>query len=269
MNPQAIAKLQASLGLPPTGVFDSATMSAMASAVTKAVSTNKDIAKYAGTNSADAILSAYHSGDWSGITDLTGKPFTDAQQQAAVSQAEAALAPAYKAAEAYDRSVVEDTLGGEQDAFSQFQKDEAKDFGAAKDELDQAAADQGVLFSGSRVQKLRDLRTTAQEREALARGQSAARTRDAARSYQYNYGNEAANNLSSLYRLPTESTFNANVAGGKVTPGKSLASTYSPSEFDFQGIKPVAQKAAVQTRAAGLLANKANKLSLSGYAKQF
>lgn len=269
MNPQAIAKLQASLGLPANGVFDTATMTAMNKAVTKAVSKSKDVAKYAGSNSVEDILSAFTTGNWSKVVDLTGKPFTDEQQQAAVAEAEKVLGPAYKAQESYDRSVVADSLAANQQEFGQFQADEEKDFGDNKDSQDQNAADQGVLFSGSRVQKLNDLRHTFQDRERIARQQAAARTRNTARAYQMDYGNGAANSLSSMYRLPESSTFNVNVAGGKVTKNPTLSPIYNASEFNFQGTKPVAQKAAVQTRAAGQLANRANKLTLSGVGAKF
>ena len=265
MNPNAIRQLQLNLKISPTGVFDSATVAAMNKAVSKAAASNPDIARYAGTNGVDAILGAYMSGDYSNLISLTGKPFTRQQQEAAVKESERALAPAFKAQEALDRSVVDDTLRGEAEDFGQFQKAEADTFKDTKNELDQSAADQGVLFSGSRFQKLNDLRTTYADREAIRRGQGADRIRSAARGYQYDYGNDAADSLSSRYRLPGTSTFNANVAGGQVTPGRSLSSVYNPSEFKFQGTKPVAQKAAVQTRAASLLTNRANKLTATGY----
>lgn len=269
MTPDAIRKLQLSLGLPATGVFDAATSTAMSSAVTKAVSKNKDVQRYAGANDPTSILTAYMSGDWSGVTDLTGKPFTDAQQAAAVSQAERALAPAYKAQVAYDEAAVKETLQGEQESFGQFQQDERQAFEDTKDQLDQDAANQGVLFSGARVQKNNDLRTTYAEREAQRRAQGGQRIAKTARDFQYSYGDEAARGLNDMYRLPGESRFDANVAHGAVTSSPTLSSVYNPSQYKFQGTKPVAQKTAVQTRAAGLLANKANKLSLSGVGAKF
>lgn len=269
MDPLAIAQLQIQLGIPATAVMDSATIKAMEKAVSAAVSKNKDVQKYAGSNDVNSILNAYTTGDWSGVVSLTGKPFTDEQQKVAVAEAEKVLGPAYEAGKSFDTSIVADKLAAEQEGFAQFQKDEKKDFGVNKDTLDQSAADNGVLFSGSRFQKLNDLRTTYQDRERIARQQSASRTRSTARDYQYDYGNGAANKLSSMYRLPGESGFNANVAGGKVTSNPTLSSTYSPNEFNFQGTKPVAQQAAVQTRAAGQLANRANKLSLSGFGVKY
>ncbi len=269
MNPNAIKQLQKSLGIKATGVLDSGTVAAMNKAVASAASKNPTVAKYAGTNAVDSIVGAYMSGDYSNLTTLTGKPFTAKQQQAAVSDAERALAPAYRASESFDRSVVEDTLSAEAQDFGQFQGAEADAFKDTKEVLDQNAADQGVLFSGSRFQKLNDLRNTYADREAMRRGQGADRIRTAARGYQYEYGNDAADRMSGQYRLPGQSNFNANVAGGRVTPNRSLSSVYNPSEFKFQGTKPVAQKAAVQTRAATSLANKANKLSALGYTTKF
>jgi hypothetical protein len=237
--------------------------------VMAALSKNKDFQRYAGGNDAASILDAYMTGDWSGVMDLTGKPFTDEQQQAAVKAAEKVLGPAYKAAESYDRSVVEDTLRQEGEDFANFQDTEEKAFIDAKDAQDQAAADQGVLFTGARAQKLNDLRNTYEDRQRIARQQSADRTRSTVRGYQYEYGDDAARSLRDLYRLPGASGYNPNVAGGGVARSSSLSSVYNPGDFKFQGTKPVAQKAAVQTRAATTLASKANKLSLSGYGTKF
>jgi CheY-like chemotaxis protein len=265
MNPDAVRRLQAQLGVPQTGVFDAATSSAMSAAVGTAVAANRDVARYAGASGADAIVNAYMTGDWSGVTDYTGKPFSDAQQQAAVREAERVLGPAFKAAESYDRAVVDDTLRQEGEAFQDFRRDEARDFRDAKQSLDQSAADQGVLFSGARLQKQNDLREIYSQREATQRRNVADRIASTARGYQYEHGNDAADRLSARYRLPVASRFDAGVAGGKVTPGRTLASAYDTGAYKFQGTKPVAQQAAVQTRAAGQLAARANKLSLSGY----
>ncbi len=269
MNPDAIRQLQISLGLPATGVFDTATSTAMSGAVAKAVAKNKDVVRYAGTNDPASILTAYQSGDWSGVTDLTGKPFSDSQQKAAVAQAEKALAPAYRAQEAYDRAGVEDTLRSEAGDFNTFQRDEATQFGKDKDSLDQTAANNGVLFSGARLQKQNDLRTTYADREADRRAAGAERIATTARTNQYQYGDDSARSLRDMYQLPGSSTFNPSVAHGGVTTNPTLSSVYNPGQYNFQGTKPVAQKAAVQTRAAGLLANKANKLSLSGVGAKF
>lgn len=265
MTPQAIKQLQAQLGVPATGVFDTATSSAYSAAVARAVSTNPAL----GTNDPTAVLNAYTTGDWSGVTSLTGKPFTDEQQQAAVTQAETALAPAYKAQESNDRAITEESLNKTREGLTDTVAADARQFGADKNTLDQNAADQGVLFSGSRVQKQNDLRTTYQERDAIARRNAAESIGSTARGYQYAYGNEAAQGLASKYALPGAATYNANVAGGAVTPGRTLASAYDPGKYNFQGTAPVAQKTAVQTRAAGLLANRANKLTLSGVGAKF
>jgi len=268
MNPQTIIQLQNSLGVPATGVFDSNTLSAMSRAVSKAVAANPEVRKYAGGNSADTILNAYQTGDWSGVSSLNGTPFSPTQQKAAVAEATKALAPAYKAQEQYDTANAQDALGNIQREYSDFEDEQGRQFGKDKDALDQSAATNGTLYSGSRVKGLSDLATdyrTADERERAA---EASGISSAARNYQYQYGNGNADSLSSYYRLPGASSYNPNVAGGKVT-SSPLSSVYNPSAYTFQGTQPVAQKAAIQTRAAGILANKANKLALTGYKNQF
>lgn len=237
--------------------------------IAEALSRNPDVIRYGGTNSPDAILNAYMTNDWSNVTTLTGMPFSRKQQEEAVTAAERALNPAYRAQEAYDTSVVTDTLEAERAGVEQFRDSEEQNFGIEKDNQDQSAADQGILFSGSRFQKLNDLRNTYQDREAQNLAGAEGRVRTAARNFQYKYGDPAAKSLKSFYQMPGQSNFNANVAGGKVTPSSGISSVYNPKEFKFQGTAPVSQKAAVQTRAASLLGNRANKLSASGYKTQF
>lgn len=251
----------------PSAGMTPAQIQAMNDAITKALQGNSDYQTYGGGQDASAILNAYQTGDWSGVVSLSGKPFTDDQQKAAVASADAALAPAYREQAANDRAAATQTLQQEQSGFKDFQRGDQKTFGTDKTTLDQNAADQGVLFSGSRAQKLSDLRTTYADRESAQRAATAGNISSTARGYQYQYGNDAANGLSALYALPGATNFNATT--GRATPASSISSTYNPSAYNFQGRAPVAQSAAVQTRAAGLLANNANKLSLSGVGAKF
>lgn len=270
MNPTTtIKQLQASLGVPQTGIIDAATTTAMNGAVASALKTNPSVQSLAGTNDPTAILNAYMTGDWSGVVSLSGKPFTDDQQKAAVDQATQALAPAYEAQKAYDTATVTDTLKQDQEGLADTEAAAAKQFGQDKNTLDQNAADNGVLFAGSRLQKQNDLRTSYADKDALARRQEAENATATARGYQYDYGNGAAADLNALYSVPGAPSYNAGVAGGKVTPSSSLSTIYNPGTYNFQGTKPVAQQTAVQTRAASLLANKANKLTLSGVGAKF
>jgi len=269
MNPTAIAQLQKSLGLPATGVLDTATYNAMSNAVKSSLSANPNVKNLSGGSSPDTILNAYMTGDWSGVTDLTGKPFTDEQQKAAVDAASSALAPGFNATAAYDKANVESDLSKDAGTYSAFQRSDAEQFGQDKNALDKSSADNGILFSGARAQKLSQLAGDYSARDAAARTTAANAEEGTARDYAYQYGAPAAQDLKSLYSLPGSSTFNANVAGGKVTPSKTLSAVYDPSEYAYQGTKPVANSAAVQTRAASLLGNRANKLSLAGYATKY
>lgn len=269
-QPQSsIQQLQQSLGVPVTGVYDSATSSAMDKAVTTSLASNPDVTTYGGKNDPASILTAYQTGDWSGVTSLTGKPFTDDQQQAAVAQANTALDPAYQAQVAKDTADTSSSLQKTGESLADSESAARTNFTADKNTLDQNAADNGVLFAGARSQKENQLASSYANTDAINRRNAAESIGDTTRNYQYAYGNDAASNLSSLYTLPGAPTYNAGVAGGKVTSSPTLSAAYNPSAYNFQGTAPVAQKTAVQTRAAGLLANTANKLSLSGVGAKF
>lgn len=271
MTQAQIQQLQTSLGLPATGIFDAATSAAYNSAVSKSLAAHPVASALTGGNTTDAILNAYMTGDWSGVTTLTGKPFTDEQQQAAVSQANQALAPAYQAQVEKDTADTAATLSSNQADLANYERDQATKFGQDKNTLDKNAADSGILFSGARVQKQNDLRTTYANADADARAKAAANAAGTTRGFQYQYGNDAAAAapIASLYQAPGAPTYNPGVAGGKVTTSPRMASLYDPSKHSFQGTAPAAQSANVQTRAAQLLANKANKLSLSGVGAKF
>jgi len=258
MTPEAIKQLQTSLGLTPTGVMDTATHAAMTNAVTTSVSSNPGMQRYLETNSVENIVNGFFSNNLSSIVDITGQPFTKKQQRAAVAEAERVFNPGFKAQAAFDQSVVEDTLRGQQEDFGQFQQAEEQMFGDQKDQLDNSAADQGVLFSGSRLQKQNDLRNTFQDREAIQRGRTQDNIRTTARNNQFARGDKNARGLSDFYDLPGQSQFNAGVAGGQVSQS-GLSSAYNPSEFNFQGTRNVANTAAVQQRAANTLTNTARK----------
>lgn len=271
MTPEAIKKLQTELKkkgakISITGVLDEATLGAMQKAVTQAIASNKKIQASA---SPDQILGAYTSGDWNGITDLTGRPFTSKDVRAAEKDAERALAPGFREQESYDTAVVEDSLRQNQEDFGNFLKTEGEAFETDKGNQDQNAADSGVLFSGARFQKLNDLKKTYDERQAIRRNQFADNIGSTARNFQYQYGDKGANKISSFYRLPDANTYNPGTTQKMVTPGMNLSSVYDPAKYNFQGTTVNANKAAVQTRAAGLLANRANKLTASGYKTKF
>ncbi len=263
-----VKKIQAQLGIPQTGIFDEATSTAYQKAVSSTLSSDPETKAALGNNSADDVLNAYQTGDWSGVTDLTGKPFTNEQQQAAVDEATKVLGPAYEAQKNYDTASTEATLQNTQEGLSDTLKNNRENFAADKTTADKSAADNGVLFSGSRVQKLKQLSGAYSDADAKAARDAAESTAGTARTYQYNYGNDAASKLGSYYQQPGPSTYNASVATGGARPG-SLASVYDPASVNYQGTQPVAQQASIQTRAARQLANKANKLSLSGLGTKF
>lgn len=240
-------------------------LTAFKEAVAAALAQDPNFARYSGSNTIDGLIDAYTTNDWSRTLDVTGKPFTQEQQQAAFNKAARQLAPGFEATTAMDQATVEDTLGQQRQDLNEFREDEKLAFGIDKNKADQSAADRGVLFAGSRLQKQRDLRDNYQTRDSRAADRTARNIGNTARDFQYRYGNDAAKGLSDMYRIPGQQSFNANVAGGSVKSSNGLSKAYNPRQFDFQGTVPVSQKAATQTRAAGLLKNTANKLTSTGY----
>ncbi len=217
------------------------------------------------------LASAYTTGDWSNADSvLSGKPFTDSQQGAAVAKSEAALAPGFNEKKAYDTSNTADTIEGQTVGLKNYLYNEGQSFKKDKISSDQSAADNGILYSGARVQKERDLKKLYEDRDAQEIGRVGRSVAGTAKDYQYNYGNENVPSISQYYsNAPAGNTYNTNVATGGVTTKPSISSFYNPAQFNFQGRIPNSNNAAIQTRAAGLLKNTANKLTSTGYKTQY
>lgn len=202
---------------------------------------------------------AAHGGDATQMTDQYGQPFSQADQTQAMNDAGLALDPYYAAATQKDTADTESRLASDTQAYNDYTKTAATNFQADKTAQDQTAATNGVLFSGGRVQKLNNLKNTYDVEGASKLAALTNKIGQTANDYQYAYGNENAGKLSRYYTAGSN-TYNPNVAtGGVVSSG--LSSIYNPSAFNFQGTNINAAKAAKQARAAGLLWNKANKLT--------
>ncbi len=217
-------------------------------------------------NTPEAIAYATSTGDYSGLVNAQGKPFSSSQQSAAVDQATADLSPYYKAEQQKETADTEATLASKQAAYQNYLADQQTKFQADKTTQDQTAANQGVLFSGGRVQRLKQLGDTYASNDAYKRTAAGADIGQTARDFGYKYGDTAANGLSSYYNLGGN-TYNPNVATGGVG-SSGLSSVYNANQ-GFQGTQVNVAKAAAQKRAAGLLANQGNKLTAGGYANQF
>lgn len=267
MSTQQIRQLQINLGVPATGVMDAATSSAMTSAISRSLESHPNFNQFSSGNSAESISNAFLTGDWSGVRTATGKPFTDEQQGDAVAQAERALAPGFNETRAYDTSEAVDTIEGQQESLRNFLNNDADNFQTAKVNADQNAAESGILYSGARTQKERDLKKLYEDRQAQQMGMTGRNIASTAKNLQYRYGADGVATLPTA--LPGGNSYNASVAGGAVTPKTSIASIYDPSKYSFQGTAVNANRANVQTRAAGLLANRANKLTSTGYKTQY
>ena len=215
----------------------------------------------------DQVVNAAQTGDFSGITDSAGMPFSVADQQAALSQATEDTKASYEAQQAKDQADAENALAQKQADYQDYLINSGEQFQTDKTNLDQTAANNGVLFSGGRVQKENKLQQGYAQDQASKQGTYGRDIAQTANDFQYKYGNDAANNLSKYYQLGSN-TYNPSVAQGGVT-SNGLSTIYNPNQYTFQGTQKVAQKAAANTRAAGLLWNKGNKLVATGNTNQY
>lgn len=217
-------------------------------------------------NSPEMLNYAMTTGDLSSLVNATGQPFSSADQASALSQAKSALDPYYKAMETKDTQDTQSVLDQKKRDYEAWLQTQGQNFQTEKTNQDQAAANQGVLFSGGRAQKLRQLQDNYTRAGEAKKSSVASDIGNVARNFGYQYGDTAAQGLGSFFNLGGN-TFNSNVASGGVG-SSGLSSIYNANQ-GFQGtIKNTAQ-AEAQKRAAGLLYNKGNKLLSTGYLNQY
>lgn len=206
-------------------------------------------------------------GDVTKMENIYGTPFSQADQQQAVADASAALDPYYKAETQKDTQDAEAAMAKSQADYQNYLQTAGQNFQADKTKQDQSAADQGVLFSGGRAQKLQNLQNAYQTEGANKLSDLTSSVGNTARDYQYKYGNQNANNLSKYFTAGSN-TYNPNVATGGVG-STGLSNIYNVGASNFQGTNINAANAAKQQRAAGLLWNKGNKLVSTGVKNQY
>jgi len=220
-----------------------------------------------GGSSLDEIINALSTGNLSGIVDWQGQPFSVEDQQAALTQGEEDNKLYYKALQDKETASAEASLAQSQSNYQDYLINAGESFQADKTKSDQNAADSGVLFSGSRVQKERNMERAYERDQNTERNKASGSIGNAARDFQYKYGNDNASGLNQYYNLGNN-TYNANKARGGVGSG-GLSSVYQPSNYNFQGTRNTERSANSNTRAAGYLWNKGNKLVSSGYNNQY
>ena len=220
-----------------------------------------------GGSSVEEIISALQTDDLTGIVDWQGQTFSAEQQQEALTQATEDNKLYYEALQAKETADAENLLAQDQADYQNYLINSGQSFEADKSKSDQKAADQGVLFSGSRVQKEKNLERAYSQDQAYTRDKVTRNIGSTAGDFQYKYGADAAKGLNKYYNLGGN-TFNPNQARGGVS-SSGISSIYNPSKYNYQGTRTTERKATAQTRAAGFLWNKGNKLVASGYNNQY
>ena len=214
----------------------------------------------------EEVIAAFQSGDLSGITDSQGMPFSVEDQQKALADGEADNKLYYEALQSKETADAESAMAKQKADYQNYLITSGQQFEADKSQSDQTSANQGVLFSGGRVQKEKNLTRAYNQDQASALDTTSRNIGNTARDFQYKYGNDASNGLSSYYNLGGN-TYNANVARGGVGSG-DLSSVYNPSQYNYQGTRNTERSANSNQRAAGYLWNKGNKLLASSYNNQ-
>jgi len=218
-------------------------------------------------SSLDEIISALQSGNLSGITDAQGMPFSVRDQQKALASAEEDNALYYEALQEKETAETESSLAQKQSDFQNYLLNSGQQFQEDKTEMDQSAADSGVLFSGGRVQKERNLERAYSQDQDYKRGNFERNIGSTAQDFQYKYGNKETEGLSNYFKAGSNS-YNAGVATGGVSSNR-LSNIYKPKDFNFQGTMNTERSANSNTRAAGKLWNKGNKLLATGYNNKY
>jgi len=220
-----------------------------------------------GGSTYEEILAGIQSGDISGLRDANGQPFSAEDQQTALDQAMNDTKDFYAAQKEKDTADTESTLAQKQADYQNYLATSKISFEGDKSTLDQNAVNQGVLFSGGRVQKEQSLSNAYNQNLSYKQGTAGRSIGDTARDYQYKYGRNAANSLSNYYSLGGN-TYNPNVATGGVG-SSSLSSIYNPSQYNFGAGTVEGEKLKLaKENASRRLWNKGNKLVASGYNNQ-
>jgi len=235
---------------------------------TDAVANNPAIAELAkGGSSLEEIINGLSTGDISGLVDWQGQPFSTADQQEALAKGMEDNKLYYETQQAKETADTEATLAQKAADYQDYLINSGQQFEADKTKIDRQAADRGILFSGSRVQKEKNMQRAYQQDQTSNQNRYANSIGNTARDFQYKYGNEAAGGLNKYYNLGGN-TFNPNVARGGVSQS-GLSSIYNPSDYNFQGTANTERSANANTRAAGYLWNKGNKLLSTGYQNKY
>lgn len=210
-----------------------------------------------GDNSLELIYNAIESGDYSGM------PFTAQEAQNVLSQQMAKLEPFY--AEQKEKATLDlkDSMGLLKSQFDDYLTGSKEQFIDDKKGQDVNAANQGVLFSTGRAQKLNSLKGAYDRDQEAKRRDVSNRITGMARDYQYNFGNSAMSGLNDYFKLGSQN-FDAMTPGGSVSSG-GISSFYNPSSANFYGRVNTERETNAKTRASSVLNARARKLLPRNY----
>jgi len=196
-----------------------------------------------------------------------GQILRDEDMQALYDQEYEELGGYYGAMQDMEKSALNAQLGLQKRDFQRFLESSASNFKQDKDNQDTGSAQNGVLFSTGREEKLRNLEGTYRSNESAARDNLSTNMGNSMRDYQYNWGGDGMRSMSRQNRLGSQS-YDAFTPRGVVNQG-GMNSVYNPSQHNFAGVKKDERRKFANVYAQNRAANRGNKQGVYGHQTQF
>ena len=173
LTPAQVSALQRKLGVPVTGIYDSATRDAEHSANTRtgvsSYASDPDMASILEQNGGiDSLLEAIKTGDYSRIKGVSGQPIDSKAFEAEYQNQMDTLNPAFEEEKAKNKADTESSLAKKQGAYQDYLISSGEEFKQDRSQMNTSAINRGVLFSGGNAQKQANLKAT-YERDAASK----------------------------------------------------------------------------------------------------
>lgn len=193
----------------------------------------------------------------------TGTEYNQQEWDEALKKNLADISPSYAETQKMATADLASSVAQKQDDYNEYLRTQGLDFQRQKTELDQSAADRGVLFSGGRVQKESQLQSGFEDAQGYRQRTLERGIGSLSRGFEEKFGTAATQGLSSYYQ-PGRNTYNPNVATGGVGRTGGLSSAYQ-TVGGIVGSQPNLMLAAGKVAASEALRARKSKGLLGSY----
>lgn len=271
-GPQTNAAVQVFQGLPGTGLKVDGIYGPLTAAALSAYQTHpSNPATQSQSGQAAAAAAAGMSPeDYANMImsgNYSGMPYSQAEIDALQQQSLNDISKYYDEDQAKATGDFQADAQTAQRAYQGFLDQQAGQFKDDKATQDVNSAQNGVLFSTGRVQKLNNLQNAYNAAQQMKKDQYGNAIATSARDFQYKYGNNATNNLRDYMTLGGN-TYDAQGNAG-VVGNAGVSQAYNPSSQNFYGTQNTAKQYNAALRTGSKLWQKTNKGLLSSYKNQY